>query len=375
MNFGFNEEQEQLRAQVRRFLDHRCPIEEVRRVMAAPEGFSRELWGEVAALGWLGLTVPEAYGGTGLQWIDLVVVLEETGRSLFPSPLISNALATSAIVEYGSEAQKSRWLPLMARGERIGTLAILEADAMMPAGGTGLRGVPDGDGFTLTGEKRFVNDPEAADIFIVSFRRGDGADDVGLAVVAADNAGVVAKHYPMIDATKRQGIVTFAGVRVGADEILDCAGGVSAAITRLFDAGAIAVTAEMAGAVDAAIRMTVEYVNQRVQFDRPIGQFQGVKHPLAEMYVDLESFKSLLYYAAWSYDHSREEVSRYASLAKAYATESFVRTGVDSIQLHGAIGFSTACDIQLYFKRSKWARPAYGDAATHYERALALRGV
>jgi alkylation response protein AidB-like acyl-CoA dehydrogenase len=130
----------------------------------------------------------------------------------------------------------------------------------------------------------------------------------------------------------------------------------------------------MGGAVDEALRITVEYAKQRIQFDRPIGQYQGVKHPLAEMYVDAESFKSLVYYGAWCFENRPEELSRYASLAKAYATEAFVRTGIDSIQLHGAMGFTTAQDIQLYFKRSKWARPMFGDASAHYERVIAMRG-
>ena len=135
------------------------------------------------------------------------------------------------------------------------------------------------------------------------------------------------------------------------------------------------MTAEMGGAVDAAIQITAKYAKERIQFGHPIGHYQGVKHPLAEMYVDAESFKSLLYYAAWCFDTGSEELARYASLAKAYACDAFIRTGIDSIQLHGATGFTTEYDIQLYFKRSKWARPMFGDAETHYERVLALRGV
>jgi alkylation response protein AidB-like acyl-CoA dehydrogenase len=145
-------------------------------------------------------------------------------------------------------------------------------------------------------------------------------------------------------------------------------------IERMIDEGALAVTGEMAGAVEEALRITVQYAKDRTQFGRPIGHFQGVKHPIAEMYCDLESFKSLLYYGAWALDNRAEEVPRMASLAKAYATDTFVRAGLDCIQLHGAVGFTVDYDIQLYFKRSKWARPAYGDADTHYERAFVLRG-
>lgn len=375
MNFGFTEEQDQLRESVRRFLDERCPIEEVRRIQETETGYSEKLWSEIAELGWLGITIPEAYGGAGLSWLDWIVILEETGKSLFPSPMISTVLAASAILEAGSDEQKQSWLPALADGSKIGTLAIAEeSDVIDPAGIT-LRGEPDGDGFLLTGEKRCVVDPEAADLFIVTFRSGDGPGDVGIAVVAADAEGVSAKSYPMIDETKRQGNLTLDRVRVAQDAVLGSGTGMGEKITRILDMAAVAVTAEMAGAVESALMLTTQYAKDRIQFGHPIGHYQGVKHPLAEIYTDLESFKSLLYYAAWCLENRPDEVPRYASLGKAYATDCFVRTGFDSITLHGAVGFATETDIQLYFKRSKWARPIFGDANAHYERAIALRGV
>jgi alkylation response protein AidB-like acyl-CoA dehydrogenase len=375
MDFGFSEEQDLLRNAVRRFLDQRCPITEVRRIMQTPEGYSGELWTEVAELGWLGLTLPEQYGGSGLGWVDLVVILEETGRSLFPSLLLAHTLAATAILENGDETQRQRWLPDMARGAVKGTVALLEeGDALDPAA-IALRGERAGDGFILRGQKRYVADPESADLFVVSFRCGDDPRDVGLAVVEADAAGVEAKSFPLIDETKRMGNLNLDGVRVGAGCLLGRPGEVSGRIVRLLDQGAIAVTAEMSGAAEQALRITVDYACEHTQFGQSIGHFQAVKHPLAEIYVDIESFKSLLYYAAWALENRPEEVPRYASLAKAYADEASVRTGTDSIQFHGATGFTVECDIHLYFKRTKWARPMFGDAATHYERAFALRGL
>jgi alkylation response protein AidB-like acyl-CoA dehydrogenase len=178
-----------------------------------------------------------------------------------------------------------------------------------------------------------------------------------------------------MDETRRMGHLTLEGVRVGPDDVLVAGKGAAAAIERMIDEGALAVTAEASGAVEEALRITIRYANQRIQFGQPIGHFQAVKHPIAEMYTDLESFKSLLYYGAWALESAPEEVSRFASLAKAYATDVFVRAGVDCVVLHGAIAFTVDYDIQLYFKRSKWMRPAFGDAPSHYERALALRGV
>jgi alkylation response protein AidB-like acyl-CoA dehydrogenase len=375
MNFGFTEEQDVLRREARRFLDERSPIDSVRRVMETPTGYDEGLWKELAELGWLGLIIPEAYGGAGLTWIDLVVILEETGRSLLPSPLISNTLTASAILQAGSDEQKQRWLPALAHGETIGALAFMEESDSIDPTSTGLTAKPDGDGFVLTGEKHFVSDPEAAGLFVVSFRCGEAPEEVGLALIEAGSHGVTAQSFPTIDDTKRLGNLRLDGVRVGPDQILGEPGSAGAMISRLIDMGAVAVTAEMSGAVEEALRITVKYANERIQFGHPIGHYQGVKHPLAEMHTDLESFRALLYYAAWCIQNRSEELARFASLAKAYATDTFVRAGLDCVQIHGAIGFSVACDIHLYFKRSKWARPMYGDAATHYERAFALRGV
>ena len=374
MNFGFTEEQEILRREVRKFLDEQCPLEEVRRVMETPEGFSREQWKQLGELGWLGLIVPEAYGGAELGWVDLIVLLEETGRTLFPSPLISNTLVAAALLESGSDAQKSRWLPSLADGSRIGTLALLEASDSLAPAGIELSAQPDGDGFALRGEKRFVPDVGRADLFVVPFRTGTGERDLGLAVVDGDAEGVGTEIIPGLDATKRSGNLRLDGVRVAADALLGKPGDAWPTLVQLLDRGAVAVTAEMLGAAEAAHQITVQYAKDRVQFGHPIGHFQGVKHPLAERYVDIESFKSLLYYAAWALDQSPEEVPLAVSRAKGYASDAFTQMGIDGIQLHGAVGYTLEFDSQLYLKRSKWARPAFGDADYHYQRVATLRG-
>ena len=373
MNFGFTDEQDLLRSEARRFLDARCPIEEVRRIAETSLGYGEDAWRSLAELGWLGLTVPEKYGGVGLSWTDMIVLLEEAGRSLFPSPLIPNTLAAAAILMAGSEEQKQRWLPGLCDGSQIGTVALLEEGDLVSVEGMRLASTLDGDAHILSGQKRYVSDPEAATLFVVSFRTALGS--LALAVVEASSAGLEAKSFPMIDATKRMGNLDLSEVRVEPEQVLSGQDDIEGSLVRLLDLGAVAVTAEMAGAVDEAIQITAQYAKDRIQFGHPIGHYQGVKHPLAEMYVDMESFKSLLYYATWCFDTGSDEFARYASLSKAYACDAFVRTGIDSIQLHGAIGFTTESDIQLYFKRSKWARPMFGDAETHYERVLALRGV
>jgi alkylation response protein AidB-like acyl-CoA dehydrogenase len=375
MNFGFTEEQDLLRAEVRKFLDQRCPLEEVRRLMETPEGFSRELWKEAAELGWLGLTIPEAHGGSGLGWVDLVVLLEETGRTLFPSPLLSTTLAAAALREAGSEAQRARWLPSLADGSRIGTFAFLEASDLHEPEGVELAGRPDGDGWRLAGEKLFVPDAGVADLFVVAFRTGPAPREIGLALVERDAPGVAAEAAPAMDLTRRLGRLVLDGARVGADAVLGRPGSAWPAAARLLDLGACAVAAEAVGAAQAALQLTVGYAKNRIQFGQPIGRFQGVKHPLAEMYVDVESFRSLVYYAAWALDESPDEAPLAVSRAKAYASEAFPRIGIDCVQLHGGIGYTWEYDAQLYLKRAKWMRPLFGDAEHHYERIARLGGL
>jgi alkylation response protein AidB-like acyl-CoA dehydrogenase len=373
MNFGFTEEQDLLRQEVRKLLDARAPIAEVRKLAETPEGFSRDLWKQMGELGWLGLTIPEPHGGAGLGWVDLVVLLEETGRSLFPSPLIATTLAAAGIADAGNAAQQAAWLPRLADGSAIGTVAVLEAGDTFDAPGIQLRGEPVPEGWRLRGEKRFVLDGAAADLLIVAFRTGDGPDDVTLALVERTSAGLHVESTPSIDTTKRVACVRCDGVAVARNAVLGAPGRAAPILARLLDRGAVAVTAEAIGAAEQAVRLTVDYARERVQFGSPIGRFQGVKHPLAEMFVDVESFKSLLYYAAWCLDEDDADAARAISMAKAYASEAFPRIGIDGVQLHGGVGYTWEYDIQLYLKRSKWLRPTFGDADFHHDRIARIR--
>ncbi len=369
MDFGFTEEQDLLRAEVRKWLDQNCSMDEVRKITEAEggEGFSRQHWKAIAELGWLGLTIPEEHGGAGLGWVDLVVLLEETGRSLFPSPLLANTIAAAAIQEAGSDEQQARLLPGLADGSVIATLAVQEDSGPPEVSAVRLEGERDGDAVVLQGEKVFVPDAAAADLLIVACRIGD---DVALAALRADSDGVAASDEPGMDLTKRLGRVRLDAAR---GEVLERGG--AEVLTRIVDRATAAVTAEMIGAGEGAIALTADYAKERTQFGSPIGRYQGVKHPLAEMYVDVESFKSLLYYAAWCLDESPDEALRYVSMAKAYASEALARIGIDAVQLHGAVGYTWEFDAHLYLKRSKWARPMFGDSDYHYERVASLGGL
>ncbi len=376
MNFGFTEEQEIFRSEVRKFLDSNAALAEVRQIMESPEGYSPKLWKEMASMGWLGLLVPEEQGGVGLGWIDLTVLLEECGRSLFPSPLIASTLSVLALKENASAEQQERWLPGISDGSRIFSPALLEQADILGPEGVRLTGEAESGEVILSGEKFFVSDVTAATDFIVAYRSGDRLEDVSLAVVDRACEGLEVEDMPCIDATKRIGRLVLDRVRIGEDRVLASASRPGwPAVARLLDHAAAAVTAEAIGASEGGHALIVEYAKQRTQFGSLIGRFQGVKHPLAEMYVDIESFKSLLYYAAWCLDESPEEAPLYVSMAKAYASDAFTRIGIDGIELHGALGYTWEYDAQLYLKRSKWAKSVYGGSDHHYARVASLGGL
>lgn len=367
MNFGFSDEQNMLREQVRRFMAEACAMPKVREIMARDDGFDVDLWKQAGDLGWLGLIIPESHGGMGLQWIDVTVMLEETGRGLSPLPIASQALASAAVLRCGSEQQQADWLPHMASGEAICTMALYDEPNWIAPEAVTLQGKAVSGGIELSGTKPFVADALAANYLLLAFR---GADGLGLAAVSRDQVEV--KAQPGMDRTKPSGSVTLDRLVVPDNMILPMS---EDDLAYLTDLGAVAVTAEMVGAAEAALQITSDYAKERIQFGKPIGQYQGVKHRLADIFVDVESFKSLLYYAAWTVDEAPDELPRAISLAKGYASDAFARIGIDSVGLHGAIGFTAEYDIQLYLKRSKWARPMFGDSDYHLDRVASLGGL
>lgn len=383
MNFGFTEGQDLLRSEARRFLAERCPLGEVRRIGEEQAGFCPRLWSEIAELGWPGLTIAEIHGGAGLSWLDLVVLLEEAGRHLLPLPLLSTSIVAWAIFEAGTEDQQARWLPGLASGEKIGSLAIYEEQDCIEPEHMNLRARQKTDGsWQIDGEKVFVPDAAHATLIVVAVCgisvQGDEA--LRFAVVPVETPGVEIENFPTMDLTKPMGAVRFDSVEISrdmmlgdndhtdADSHLECYG-------RIVSRATAALSAEMAGAADANLQLAIDYAKERIQFGSPIGRYQSVKHPLAEMYQALESFKSLLYYAAWALDERPEEAARYVSMAKAKGCECVERIGIEAIQIHGAVGYTWEHDPQLYLKRSKWSRAMYGDADYHYDQIASMGGL
>jgi alkylation response protein AidB-like acyl-CoA dehydrogenase len=218
-------------------------------------------------------------------------------------------------------------------------------------------------------------DAGVADVFVVAFRSGPADEDVSLGLVEKGASGLAVERLETMDETKRLGRVRFDDVRVPQDSLLGAPGSAWPVIAHLLDCGAVAVTAEAIGAAEGALDLTVRFAKQRIQFEQPIGRFQAVKHPLAEHFVEIESVKSLLYYAAWMLDEQPAEASLSVSRAKAWASDAFAGLGIDTVGLHGAIGYTWEYDAQLFLKRMKWVRAAFGDAGWHLERIAALGGL
>ncbi|MEM7078134.1 MAG: acyl-CoA dehydrogenase family protein [Pseudomonadota bacterium] len=367
MNFGFSEEQNLLRDQVERFMQEACPMPRVREIAATDSGFDQGLWQQMAELGWLGLITPEEYGGLGLKWIDLTVVLETAAAGLCPLPIASNALSAAAILACGSDAQKQQWLPAMASGQVTCTLALYDQPNWIAPDAITVQARIEGDLVTLSGSKPFVNDAMSADYLLLAVNTQNGP-----ALAALDRESVSLTPQHAMDTTKPMARVALDGVTLSTDYLLPMD---TAQLAYLTDCGAMATTAEMIGAAAATLELTSAYAKERIQFGKPIGQYQGVKHRLAEMFVDVESARSLCYYAAWTIDDDPQETPRAVSLAKGYASDGFAQIGIDGVGLHGAIGFTAEYDAQLYLKRSKWARPMYGDSDYHLDRIAQLGGL
>ena len=335
------------------------------------EPHDRALWKKTAELGWHGLVVPEACGGLGLSWEDVVVVAEETGRSLFPSPFIATAAAARLIAKLGSDAQKDRWLAPIAAGECTATIAVTEENDVPFEGGVEMSLRKDGASQFISGTKMFVPDGQGADLLVVVIREGDG---LSVFTVPSDAAGVTREALRLVDATHRAARVVFDGVVVDARARLGAPGNAGAAVHDALDAQTVALAAEMVGSAQAALDLAVDYAKVRKQFGQPIGRFQGVKHKLAEVHVAVESARSLTYYASWAVDNVVEP-STHVSMARVFAGEALDRAGEECVQTHGAIGFTAECDAQLYYKRGRYCRNLGGTPAWHNERILALQAL
>jgi alkylation response protein AidB-like acyl-CoA dehydrogenase len=369
MNFTFTDEQEELRRTMRRFLEDKSPSTEVRRLMETAEGYDEAVWKQMAAeLGLQGLHIPEEYGGQGFSFVELGIVLEEMGRALLCAPFFSSVcLAANAILDAGTDEQKKTLLPGIASGETIAALAIAEPSGRWDAAGIETTATPDGDGWRLNGTKRFVVDGHTASLFVVAARSPKG---IGLFVVEGGADGLTREALPTLDQTRKQAALELHDVRASA--LGDPA---SAPLERLLDHIAVCLSAEIVGGAQRALDMAVDYAKNRIQFGRPIGQFQAIKHKCADMLLQVESAKTAAYYAMWIAARDDDELRIVAPLAKAFASEAFFFAASENIQVHGGIGFTWEHDAHLYFKRAKSSELLFGDPVYHRELLATRLGI
>jgi alkylation response protein AidB-like acyl-CoA dehydrogenase len=376
MNFGFSDEQELLRATARKFLDNECTSAFVRQRMEEAAGVTDEFWAKLAEQGWLGLVYPEQYGGSGLGFVDLTVLMEEMGRVMMPGPFFSTVLLGGlTILEAGSAEQKTAWLGRIAEGKAKAALAWIEPNALWDAAGVTAGAKLVGNDWVLNGTKLFVLDAHLADVLIVVARTSEGKrpeQGVSLFLVPKGTAGLEVKLLPTMDQTRKLCEVALRDVRVPGGALLGSRDDGWTPLSRVIDRATVALCAEMCGGAQRVLDMTVEYAKVRVAFGKPIGSYQGVKHKAADMLVDVENAKSLTYYAAWAVDENVPEAPLAASMAKAYCSDAFRKAAGTGIQLHGGIGFTWEHDLHLYFKRAKSSEFTFGDASYHRERVAQL---
>ncbi len=369
--FGFTEEHEMARKQARRFLGEHCPREHVRAQYDNPRGYDRELYKQALELGWLGMNVSEQYGGAGLDALHLLLLWEELGRALYPSPLFGSALAVEALRCGRHEAQRGQYLPEILSGNVVATFAYGEPEGAWGPDQVTCRAEPKEGSWVLSGKKAFV--PFGASAGLLFVPAVDHKGELGIFILELPAAGIEVTEEISVDPTRRSARIELDRVKVPHSGRVQGDG--RAIFQRVCSLGYALLAAEMVGAAEAVMLMTRDYASERQQFGRAIGSFQAVKHPIVNSMVQIELARSLMLGAASAMNSTeaidRPEVAEYTSrMAKAFAEEALSYTCQRGVQLHGGFGFTWDCDVQLYFKRMLWSRATLGDSTEH-RQALA----
>ncbi|MEE8620090.1 MAG: acyl-CoA dehydrogenase family protein [Dehalococcoidia bacterium] len=368
MDLRFTETQEILKKMARDFLTTECPKTLVRKLEQSEEGYSPEVWKKMAELGWMGLIIPEEYGGMGYTFQDLIVLLEEIGRNILPGPLIATITSAFLILEAGTEEQKKELLPKIAQGELILTTALLEGEGVFDASGITIEATPKGDDWLINGTKLFVEMAHVADHIICVTRTKDStAPEKGITLFIVDSKATGISHevMPTIAADKLCE-VRFKDVTVRKKNMLGKIDEGWPIVEMMLRKGAIAKCAESLGAIETCVEMTVAYSKERTQYERPIGAFQALQHKMADMWTAMETSRYLIYEAAWM-ESEGLPCAKEASMAKAYVNEVYKDVSKWAVRLHGAIATSADHDIPFYYRRSKAADIAFGGTDFHRE--------
>ena len=374
MDLGLNEAQQMLKNSAQEFLEAECSKDYVREMEEDERGYTPELWQKLAEQGWLGLIIPEKYGGVELEYQDLIVLLEEMGRYMLPGPYFSTVvMGGMTITDAATEEQKQEYLPRIAEGQIIVTLAINEPSGRWDAEGIELKASENGEKWVLNGTKLFVPNAHVSDYIVVAARTGEGANDISLFIVSTQAKGVEETLLQTI-ASDRQSEVIFNNVEVSSSDLLGDKNAGWSTIEKVLQWGAIGKCAEMTGGGQEVLDMTVEYAKQRTQFGRPIGTFQAIQHHCANMATDVEGSKFITYQAAWRLSEGLP-ADREVAMAKAWVSEAYRRVCALGHQSHGAIGFTKEHNMQLYSRRAKAAELAFGDADLHLDKVSEILGL
>jgi alkylation response protein AidB-like acyl-CoA dehydrogenase len=368
MDLRRTETQEILKKMARDFLTTECPKTLVRKLEQSEEGYSPEIWKKTAELGWMGLIIPEEYGGMGYSFQDLVVLMEEIGRNILPGPFVANVTSTFPILEAGTEEQKKELLPKIAKGELILTTALLEAEGIFDASGIAVKATPKGNDFIINGTKLFVEMARVANYILCAARTTDGASTekgITLLIIDSKTPGISCEVMPTTAADKLCE-VRLKDVAVPKKSILGKLDEAWPIVETMLRKGAIAKCAESVGAIETCVEMTVAYSKERVQYDRPIGAFQALQHKMADMWTAMETSRYLVYEVAWM-ESEGLPCAKEASMAKAYVNEVYKDVAKWAVRLHGAIATSADHDIPFYYRRSKAADIAFGNTDFHRE--------
>ena len=369
MDLGFTETQELLKNAARDFLETECPELLVREMEEDERGYSPELWSKMAEQGWQGMLIPEQHGGAGFDFLDLCVLLEEFGRALVPGPFMSSVLGGAVpLMTAGSDAQKAQYLPGIASGELIFTLAQTEPSARFDEAGIQAQATVSGDQVTITGTKLFVPDANVADYMVVAARSGAG---VTLAIVATDQPGVTVNQLLTIARDKQCEVV----LDNAAGELLGADGQGWALLQPVMQRYAVAECAYLVGLSQMDFEISVDYAKERVQFGRPIGSFQAIQHKCADMVTDVDGSRFIMYKAAWALNTDQDDKQMSVNMAKAWTSEATRRVVAHGQQIHGGIGFTKDYKIQLYYRRQKRAELAWGDSDHHRELVADQLGI
>ncbi|HSM96636.1 MAG TPA: acyl-CoA dehydrogenase family protein [Rhizomicrobium sp.] len=371
------EEQSMLRDAAKSWVSEKSPVTAFRKMRDSgnEDGFDKSAWKEIAEMGWTGIIIPEEFGGSGLGYLTLGMVLEEMGRTLTASPLLSTAAATSALLIAGSDAQKKEWLPKIAEGRAIAALAVDEKSHHAPSHMT-LEARKTGGGYTLTGKKVFVQDGGSADVLVVAARTSGKADEkrgITLFLVPGNANGLKRTRLKSVD-SRGVANLEFNNVEIPGSAVLGSVDNGFDVLDATLDRARAALAAEMLGAATQEFETTLDYLKTRVQFGQVIGTFQALQHRAARMFTDLELTRSCVEAALTAIDKNANDIPALCSLAKAKVNELAHLVSNEMVQMHGGIGMTDAHDSGLYLKRARAAEATYGSASFHRDRYARLMG-